>query len=115
MLENRELIPLLELLNDDSGSLESLAAAFARTFARSDHFRVGLAVSSLLEDNLLTRTQRIVAFAVLFDLYKADKGGPFLPVLAAAAEAPPTPAPPPALGEAAAAAAAAPADALASE
>ncbi|CAM9847577.1 unnamed protein product, partial [Heterosigma akashiwo] len=58
MLENRELIPLLELLNDDSGSLESLAAAFARTFARSDHFRVGLAVSSLLEDNLLTRTQR---------------------------------------------------------
>mmetsp|Transcript_19047 Transcript_19047/g.25103 ORF Transcript_19047/g.25103 Transcript_19047/m.25103 type:complete len:524 (-) Transcript_19047:165-1736(-) len=81
MLETRELIPLLELLNDDEGSLESLASAFHRTFTKSDHFRIGCAICMLLEDNLLTRSQRLVAYAVLFDLFKTEKGGPFLPIL----------------------------------
>jgi len=81
MLETRELVPILEVLSDDEGSLDNVASAFQRTFTKSDHFRIGCAICMLLEDNLLTRAQRFAAFAVLYDMYKSERGGPFLPVL----------------------------------
>ncbi|CAM9724495.1 unnamed protein product [Ectocarpus sp. 4 AP-2014] len=88
MLDSQELTPLLQLLNDEDDILENVAQKFHRTFTRNDHFKVGCALCILLCDNLLTRTQRVVSFSILCDLYRNDANGtnPFLPFFLEAIE-----------------------------
>ncbi|DAZ96630.1 TPA: hypothetical protein N0F65_005809 [Lagenidium giganteum] len=88
MLETREIRPLLAILNEDDKPLEQVASAFLRTFTKNDHFKVGCTVCILLQDNLLTSSQRIVGFSILCDLYRNESTGtnPFLPVFLEALE-----------------------------
>ncbi|CAM9344893.1 unnamed protein product [Ascophyllum nodosum] len=88
MLETQELTPLLQLLNDEDDILENVAQKFHRIFTRNDHFKVGCALCILLCDNLLTRTQRVVSFSILCDLYRNEPNGtnPFLPFFLEAIE-----------------------------
>ncbi|TMW67177.1 hypothetical protein Poli38472_012293 [Pythium oligandrum] len=82
MLETRELRPLLAILNEDEKPLEQVGSSFARTFTKNDHFKVGCTICILLQDNLLTSSQRIVGLSILSDLYRSENTGtnPFLPV-----------------------------------
>lgn len=88
MLETRELRSLLGVLNEDEKPLEQVASAFLRTFTKNDHFKVGCTICILLQDNLLTSSQRIVGFSILCDLYRNESTGtnPFLPVFLEALE-----------------------------
>ncbi|CAM9380898.1 unnamed protein product, partial [Chrysoparadoxa australica] len=88
LLETRELNPLLMLLSNEEASMETCVHEFHRTFSGNDHFKVGCAMCLLLYDNLLTRVQRVVAFSVLFDMYRNDgaAGNPFLPFLVTSVE-----------------------------
>ena len=56
--------------------------SFMKTFAKNDHFKLGCVICLLLQDNLLTRSQRIVGFSILCDLYRNESNGtnPFLPM-----------------------------------
>ena len=82
LLDHKELKTLLSLLHDDSTKLDNAAAAFQKAFGRNDRFRLGCVVSVLIQDNMLSRAERIVAFYVLVDLYRNESSGtnPFLPV-----------------------------------
>jgi hypothetical protein len=82
MLTERDLSALLAILNDDGHSLEALVASFGRTFPKTEHFRIGCGLMVLLQDNMLTPPQRLVAQFFLWDMYKADgiAVNPFLPV-----------------------------------
>ncbi|RMX67450.1 hypothetical protein KXD40_007902 [Peronospora effusa] len=88
MLEIRELRPLLAILNEDDKPLEQVASMFLHTFTKSDHFKVGCTICILLEDNLLTSSQRIVSFAILSEVYRIEgtTTNPFLPVFLDALE-----------------------------
>ncbi|ETI52034.1 hypothetical protein, variant [Phytophthora nicotianae CJ01A1] len=61
---------------------------FLRTFTKNDHFKVGCTICILLQDNLLTSSQRIVSFSILSDLYRNEGAttNPFLPVFLDALE-----------------------------
>ena len=52
MLTVKELNLLLPILHKLE-ALEAAAAAFQRTFVRSDHFRIGAALVAMMEDGLL--------------------------------------------------------------
>ncbi len=69
-----ELARALELLRDPNRSLEKVAASFKSRFDRADLFRVGAALCVLLEDNLLTQTERLVAFFLLHDAFHYPSG-----------------------------------------
>ncbi|CAH0485263.1 unnamed protein product [Peronospora farinosa] len=88
MLEIRELRPLLAILNEDDKPLEQVASMFLHTFTKNDHFKVGCTICILLEDNLLTSSQRIVSFAILSEVYRIEgtTTNPFLPVFLDALE-----------------------------
>ncbi|CAH0478997.1 unnamed protein product [Peronospora belbahrii] len=88
MLEIRELRPLLAILNEDDKALEQVLSMFLHTFTKSDHFKVGCTICILLQDNLLTSSQRIVGFSILSDLYRMEgtTTNPFLPVFLDALE-----------------------------
>ncbi|KAF4041585.1 CCR4-NOT transcription complex subunit 11 [Phytophthora infestans] len=88
MLEIRELRPLLAILNEDDKPMEQVTSMFLRTFTKNDHFKVGCTICILLQDNLLTSSQRIVSFSILSDLYRNEGAttNPFLPVFLDALE-----------------------------
>ncbi|KAG7397423.1 hypothetical protein PHYBOEH_000777 [Phytophthora boehmeriae] len=88
MLEIRELRPLLAILNEDDKPLEQVSSMFLRTFTKNDHFKVGCTICILLQDNLLTSSQRMVGFSILCDLYRNEgtNTNPFLPVFLDALE-----------------------------
>ncbi|KAI9914637.1 hypothetical protein PsorP6_007296 [Peronosclerospora sorghi] len=88
MLETRELRPLLAILNEDEKPLEQVTSMFLRTFTKNDHFKVGCTICILLQDNLLTSSQRIVSFSLLSDLYRNEGStmNPFVPVFLEALE-----------------------------
>lgn len=68
--------------------LENAATNLTRTFPKGSHFKVGCAICVLLQDNLLTQAQRLVAFSTLCDLYRNEANGtnPFLPFFLEALE-----------------------------
>ncbi len=70
LLEQRELAQLLALLSEDAKPMEVVSASFSRAFAKSDHFRIGCSIALFLMDDLLTRSQRIVALFLLIDLFR---------------------------------------------
>ena len=75
---------------DESAPIEEGLRAFERHFPKPDRFRIGCGLCILLQDQLLTRPQRLVAFAILQDVYKSHPSGsvgnPFLPFFLAAFE-----------------------------
>jgi hypothetical protein len=94
LLPPRELTALLTMLRAEDATLATTLSEFGKLFAKTEHFRVGAwgrracggvegsgpstmlrlpagsALCLLLEDDLLTRSQRIAAFYVLSDLYR---------------------------------------------
>ncbi|EEY60260.1 uncharacterized protein PITG_21210 [Phytophthora infestans T30-4] len=68
--------------------MEQVTSMFLRTFTKNDHFKVGCTICILLQDNLLTSSQRIVSFSILSDLYRNEGAttNPFLPVFLDALE-----------------------------
>ena len=89
LLEGKSLSQLLTILRDAHGSLESVAVTFHRSFPKGDLFKIGATITILLQDGLLTRTERIVAFYILCDLFRNVANAntnPFLPVFLEALE-----------------------------
>lgn len=75
-LSTKELSTLLHLLSEDnvnhfSCTLEAVRGAFYRNFTRQDYFRVGTALTVLLQerDLLPQPAQRIAAVFLLLELY----------------------------------------------
>jgi len=85
MLGQKEIASLLHLLSEEDKAFEQCMANFHRLFPRTEQFRVCSSICLLLRDDMLTPSQRRVAFYVLFDVYK-DGGmaftciNPFLPL-----------------------------------
>mmetsp|Transcript_30602 Transcript_30602/g.36071 ORF Transcript_30602/g.36071 Transcript_30602/m.36071 type:complete len:424 (+) Transcript_30602:138-1409(+) len=79
VLSPSELETLLGILSVDNLPLEVVASDFLRTFTRQDYFKTGCAICILLADQLLTRSQRLVGFSLLFELYRNETANPFLP------------------------------------
>eukprot|EP00741_Cyanophora_paradoxa_P012463 tig00020610_g12042.t1 len=88
LLSHARLQALLACVSEEDSRLESVAANFCKTFAKEDHFKAGCALAFLLQDAFLQPAQRIAAFFILFDLYKAEEPGsnPFLSVFVDALE-----------------------------
>eukprot|EP01136_Pigoraptor_vietnamica_P040508 Opistho-1_new@1058 len=82
---------LLALLEDQDAPLDAIAENFRKTLARTEHFRLGCALSILLEGReLLGRlSQRIVALFVVHEMYRGEAVGvnPFAPTLLSSIEA----------------------------
>ncbi|XP_058808770.1 CCR4-NOT transcription complex subunit 11 [Phymastichus coffea] len=85
-LTAKDLTKLLELLDEEnaSTSLENLSYQLHMNFPREDRFKVGMTLLLLLQhvDLLPKELQRIIAVAMLFDLYKGEPlaSSPFAPV-----------------------------------
>ena len=75
-LSQKDLGALLDLLSNDTRPIEAVGALFLRTFAKADHFRMATALCLLIQDGVLNLSQRILAFFILFDLYKAPRPAP---------------------------------------
>lgn len=86
-LSSRDITKLLDLLDEENASttLESLSNQLHLTFPREERFKVGMTLLLLLQhvDLLSKELQRIIAVAMLFDLYKGEPlaSTPFAPVL----------------------------------
>jgi len=83
MLSPQELETLLNLLKESHKSFESIAQQFYRSFPKSEQFTVGCVICMLLQDQLLTQTQRLVGFYLLYDIYKNETlpTTPFVPIV----------------------------------
>mmetsp|Transcript_27593 Transcript_27593/g.62809 ORF Transcript_27593/g.62809 Transcript_27593/m.62809 type:complete len:422 (-) Transcript_27593:47-1312(-) len=83
MLTSQELDTLLSLLKECGKPFESIAQSFYRSFPKPEQFKVGCVVCMLLQDQLLTQTQRIVGFYLLYDIYRNETlpTTPFVPIV----------------------------------
>ena len=79
-LSSAELVNLLRVLSQEDTKLEDIDEFFGKSFPKSEHFRLGCGLCILLHDQLLTKSQRIVAFSILCDLFRSEQSGtnPFL-------------------------------------
>ena len=80
-LSEETLSRLLSVLSMTKSPLEKASAAFDEAFPQEERFVAGCGACMMLQDNLLPRGDRIVAFFVLSELYRNDPDGtnPFLP------------------------------------
>lgn len=83
MLSPQELDTLLALLKESNKPFENIAQSFYRSFPKSEQFKVGCVICMLLQDQLLTQTQRIVGFYLLYDTYRNEQlpTTPFVPIV----------------------------------
>jgi hypothetical protein len=77
-LSTRDLLNVLKILSEanmSSSTLESVAASLRTYFAKPDYFRVGNALTMLLQhkDLLPLPSQRIAAMFLLYELYRSDQ------------------------------------------
>lgn len=100
-MSTKELETLLSLTGDEKSQFETISENFRNAFAKVDHFKVGFdagiaipGISNLfraqiatvlcvvLEGEILSPTQRLAAFYIIYDLYRkeAPAHNPFLPV-----------------------------------
>jgi len=79
MLEGDELTRVLELLRESKHALSRISDTFKGRFERCDLFRVGCSLCVIVEDDLLTRAERIVAFYLIADGYSHNGSNPFVP------------------------------------
>jgi len=85
MLSAKELTALLNILGEEEKSFDAIIQLFIKAFNKIDHFKVGCVTYCMLEDNLIKQTtNRLIAFYILFDLYKNENvtNNPFFPVFA---------------------------------
>lgn len=75
-LSAKHLSKLLDLLDEENANstLESLSNQLHLAFPKDEHFKVGMTLLLLLQhvDLLSKELQRIIAVAMLFDLYKGE-------------------------------------------
>lgn len=83
MLSAQELDTLLNLLKESDRPFESIAQSFYKSFPKSEQFKVGCVICMLLQDQLLTQTQRLVGFYLLYDIYRNEAlpTTPFVPIV----------------------------------
>jgi len=86
-LSPKELVLLLNILEEDiveKNSLENLCSRLHQSFSKQDHFKVGTALVTLLQQpDLLPRpAQRLACVTFLYDMYKSElvSSNPFAPV-----------------------------------
>lgn len=86
-LTPKELVSLLNIVEEDlveNHSLENLCGRLHQSFNKQDHFKVGTALVTLLQqpDLLPTPSQRLAVVTFLHDMYKSDpvSSNPFAPV-----------------------------------
>lgn len=86
-LTPKELVSLLNIIEEDiveKNSLENLCSRLHQSFTKQDHFKVGTALVTLLQQpELLPKpSQRLACVTFLFDMYKAEPVSlnPFAPV-----------------------------------
>eukprot|EP00090_Calanus_glacialis_P004550 TRINITY_DN13405_c0_g1_i1.p1 TRINITY_DN13405_c0_g1~~TRINITY_DN13405_c0_g1_i1.p1 ORF type:complete len:458 (-),score=152.22 TRINITY_DN13405_c0_g1_i1:124-1497(-) len=86
-LNPKELVSLLNIIEEDvveKNTLENLCSRLHQSFSKSDHFKVGTALVTLLQqpDLLPKASQRLAVITFLYDMYKADhvSTNPFAPV-----------------------------------
>lgn len=84
------LFPPWAPFQDETASVEKSIQAFEGDFPAPDRFRIGCGLCIFLQDQLLSRSQRLLAFALLARMHrshpKGSVGNPFLPFLLAAFE-----------------------------
>jgi len=83
MLSPQELDTLMGLLKESGKPFESIAQSFYRAFPKPEQFKVGCVICMLLQDQLLTQTQRLVGFYLLYDIYRNETlpTTPFVPIV----------------------------------
>jgi hypothetical protein len=81
MLSQQELDNLLTILKEPNKPFEQIAQTFYRSFTKPDQFKAGCVICMLIQDNLLTQTQRLVGFYLLYDIYRQETEAttPFVP------------------------------------
>ena len=82
MLSQQELDNLLTSLKEPNKPFEQIAQTFYRSFTKPDQFKAGCVICMLIQDNLLTQTQRLVGFYLLYDIYRQETEAttPFVPL-----------------------------------
>jgi len=91
MLQPKEISSLLSVLSEDDKNFDVCVKNFHNFFARTELFRVCSTLCILLRDGMLEPAQRLVAFYVLYDVYKSETvpvnpksetapSNPFLPI-----------------------------------
>eukprot|EP00931_Biecheleriopsis_adriatica_P088678 TRINITY_DN6294_c0_g1_i1.p1 TRINITY_DN6294_c0_g1~~TRINITY_DN6294_c0_g1_i1.p1 ORF type:complete len:425 (-),score=95.93 TRINITY_DN6294_c0_g1_i1:109-1383(-) len=83
MLSSQELDMLLNLLKESGKPFENIAQSFYKGFPKSEQFKVGCVICMLLQDQLLTQTQRLVGCYLLYDIYRNETlpTTPFVPIV----------------------------------
>ena len=83
MLSQQELESLLNILKESTKSFEAIALTFYKHFGKPEQFKAGCVICMLIEDNLLTQTQRLVGFYLLYDIYRHESlpTTPFVPLV----------------------------------
>jgi len=86
-LNPKELVALLNIIEEEvveKNTLENLCSRLHQSFTKQDHFKVGTALVTLLQqpDLLPKPSQRLAVITFLYDMYKADhvSTNPFAPV-----------------------------------
>jgi len=86
-LNPKELVSLLNIIEEEvveKNTLENLCSRLHQSFTKQDHFKVGTALVTLLQqpDLLPKASQRLAVITFLYDMYKADhvSTNPFAPV-----------------------------------
>ena len=82
MLTQGELATLHQIVSDDSKTFESIADLFQKSFEKFEQFKVGLSLWIMIKQNLLSLSQRLASFYIIYDMYKQEdsKTTPFIPL-----------------------------------
>ena len=74
IVSSDELSRMIPLLRRSNKPLRDVVSSFVAKFDRAEVFRLGMSLCMLLQDDLLTRTERVVAFFLLHEVFR-EKGG----------------------------------------
>ena len=82
MLTQEELSTLHKIVSDDTKTFETIAQSFQNEFQKFEQFKVGLALWIMIKQNLLSLSQRLASFYIIYDMYKQEdsKTTPFIPL-----------------------------------
>ena len=82
MLTQAELTTLHQIVSDDTKTFESIAQSFQNSFEKFEQFKVGLSLWIMIKQNLLSLSQRLASFYIIYDMYKQEdsKTTPFIPL-----------------------------------
>ena len=82
MLNQSELTTLHQIVRDDTKTFESIAQLFQEKFEKFEQFKVGLSLWIMIKQNLLSLSQRLASFYIIYDMYKHEdsKTTPFIPL-----------------------------------